>query len=578
MASDPTGIAGTALGASSLFLQLFQGCVDGFSVWQKGETLASDALIFKARLEMQAARFKAWGLDWGFDRGPDAACWRDARFVEHGDLAVKYVIIIYSFLDSLGELSTDFPSLASAENVPISAATSIGAMIRLAFKDSREREEWAKKLETMRDEARVSEKLRWALKEGEVTKTLELLESMIDDLCKFFKPPENDPVAMQVANSLLSSLSISKLNAVVAGAPDDSMLQSLALLKVMVLQLRLGASSADKVDEKDRSLRETGRLDERTRRSTGTFRKGSTSADVLVEWKFIDGSHTPSGHSTATYRAMAEHRIKNLARLLKWSSRLEDLRTLDCIGVVSRDGLSDDEVRYGIIFRMPSKKYTTLKAILEGPQDGIFLDDWFKVARSVTRAVLCLHLAGWLHKGLRSENILYFADDSGNISYEEPYLVGFEYSREISALGQTEGVTDDLEANLYRHIEVQGVPEEPENGEEEQSAQDQGRTPFTMKHDVYSVGVLLLELGLQKPVIQSYNEATKSEGYEHSAAAFREWILSSELPKLGRSRGKEYLMATGLCLKSEFEGTSTEELQHAFYKNVVKPISGSWER
>ncbi|KAJ4309383.1 hypothetical protein N0V84_011531 [Fusarium piperis] len=572
MASDPTGIAGTALGATSLLFQLFQGCVDGFSMWQKGETLAFDALIFKARLEMQAARFKAWGLDWGFDRGPDAACLQDARFVQHGDLAVKYVVIIYSFLDSLGELSTDFPSLASAENVPISAATSIGAMIRLAFKDSREREEWAQKLEAMRDEARISESY------GEITKTLELLESMIDDLCKFFKPPENDPVAIQVANSLLSSLSISKLNAVAASAPDDSMLQSLALLKVMILQLRLGDGNADRVDEKDRSLRNMGAIDERTRRSTGTFGKGSTSTDVLVEWKLIDDSNTPPGYSAVTYRAMAENRIKNLARLLKRSSRLEDLRTLDCIGVVSRDGLSDNEVRHGIIFRIPSKRYTTLKAILEGPQDDIFLDDWFKVARSVTRAVLCLHLAGWLHKGLRSENILYFAKDDGTISYEEPYLAGFEYSREISALGQTEGVTDDLEANLYQHVEVQGVPEDSENAEKGQSAQHQGRTPFSMKHDIYSVGMLLLELGLQKPVIQMYEEATKGEGYEHSAAAFQEWIVSSELPKLGRSRGKEYLMATGLCLKSGFEGTSVEELQHAFYRDVVKLISGSLGR
>ncbi|KAF9776281.1 hypothetical protein IL306_005559 [Fusarium sp. DS 682] len=575
MAADPTSIAGTALGTTSLFLQLFQGCVDGFSVWQKGETLASDALIFKARLEMQAARFKAWGMDWGFDRGPDAACWKDDRFIENGDLAVKYVVIIYGFLDSLSDLSQEFPALASAENVPVSAATSLGGMLRMAFKDSKEREKWAQKLEDMQEEAKVSEKLRWALKEGEITETLELLGSMIDDLCKFFRPPENDPVAMQVVNSLLSSLNVSKLNAVAAGAPDDSMLQSLALLKVMVLQLQLGVRNTDKVDEKDRSLREMGPLDERTKRSTGVFRKGTSTSDVIVEWKIVDGSHIPPGHTAATYRAMAEHRIKNLARLLKRSSKLEDLRTLDCIGVITRDGLSDDEVRYGIIFQMPTKKYTTLKTILEGSHDDIYLDDWFKVARSVTRAVLCLHLAGWLHKGLRSENILYFIDDNANISYEEPYLAGFEYSREISAPGQTEGVTDDLEANLYRHEEVQGVPEEPSNDDQGQSA---NKTPFAIKHDIYSIGILLLELGLQKPVIQIHEEAAKSEDYEHSAAAFRDWILSKSLLKIGRSRGKEYMMATKLCLKSNFEVTSTEELQQAFYKGVVKPLGGSWGR
>jgi hypothetical protein len=168
---------------------------------------------------------------------------------------------------------------------------------------------------------------------------------------------------------------------------------------------------------------------------------------------------------------------------------------------------------------------------------------------------------------------LYFEDDKGNITYGEPYLVGFEYSREISAPGQTEGVTDDLEANLYRHEEVQGVPEEPSN---EESQQTTNKTSFALKHDIYSIGILLLELGLQKPVIQIQEEANQTEDYEHSAAAFREWMLRKSLPKLGRSRGKEYMMATELCLKSEFEGTSTDEFQQAFYKGVVKPISGSW--
>ncbi|KAL5585853.1 hypothetical protein FOVSG1_013545 [Fusarium oxysporum f. sp. vasinfectum] len=172
-----------------------------------------------------------------------------------------------------------------------------------------------------------------------------------------------------------------------------------------------------------------------------------------------------------------------------------------------------------------------------------------------------------------SENILFFIEDTGAISYEEPYLAGFEYSREISASGQTEGVTDDLEANLYRHEEVQGVPEEPSNDEEQQTS---SKTPFALKHDIYSIGILLLELGLQKPVIQIYEEANQTKDYEHSATAFREWILDVSVPKLGRSRGKEYTMATELCLKSEFEGTSIDELQQAFYKGVIKPITGSW--
>jgi hypothetical protein len=556
-----------------LILQLFQGCVQGFSLWRKGEDLASDALVFMARLEMQAVKFKAWGLDWGFDRGPDGAYWRHERFQRDGDLAVKYIVIIHSLLDELRELSADFPSLASAETVPISAATSIGNILRLAFKDSTEREQWATKLQIMREEAGAPEKLRWALREGNVNETLERLRSMIDDLCSHFKPPKEDLVSMHVLNSLLSSVSILTLNAVAEAANEDSALRNLALLKAKVVQLQLGGGRAEDVDERSRSLSEAGEiLDKRTNswRSMGTFRR---TTNVLVEWKLVDGSRPPPGHSSSTYRAMAERRIKNLASLLKSSSRLAEMRTLDCVGVVTRELASDHEVQFGMMFRVPSLKYVTLKAILEGSHEGMVLGDWFKIAHSVSRAVLCLHLAGWLHKGIRSENILYFVDGNGKIPYADPILAGFEYTREASAQGQTESVTDDLEANLYRHPDVQGVPQEPADtgGQQTSQAQTPARPSFGMKHDIFGVGMVLLELGTQRSALKMYDEAVGSGEYgRHSAVAFQDWVVAKEIPKLGGLRGADYMMATAWCVKSEFDGTDTEELQRSFYKDVVR--------
>jgi hypothetical protein len=272
---------------------------------------------------------------------------------------------------------------------------------------------------------------------------------------------------------------------------------------------------------------------------------------------------------------MAERRIKDLASLLKSSSRLSQLRTLDCIGVVTRDRASDDEVQFGMMFHLPSLKYVTLKAILETPNQEMVLDDWFKIARSLSRAVLCLHLAGWLHKGIRSENILYFVDDNGKISYADPFLVGFEYTREVSKQAQTESVTDDLEANLYRHPDVQGVPQEPAIAAGPQPAQVQAptRTPFGMKHDIFSVGMVLLELGTQRTALQMYDEAIRSNEYgEHSAVAFRDWVVAKEIPKLGGLRGAGYMMATVWCVKSDFNGIDNENMQRCFYKDVVRAM------
>ncbi|EMD60351.1 hypothetical protein COCSADRAFT_98758, partial [Bipolaris sorokiniana ND90Pr] len=46
--------------------------------------------------------------------------------------------------------------------------------------------------------------------------------------------------------------------------------------------------------------------------------------------------------------------------------------------------------------------------------------------------LLYIHLAGWLHKGIRSDNILFFAENNGGFSYDQSFVVGFEYSREAS--------------------------------------------------------------------------------------------------------------------------------------------------
>jgi serine/threonine protein kinase len=372
-------------------------------------------------------------------------------------------------------------------------------------------------------------------------------------------------------------MSIPKLNAVAQGATDDSKLRDLANLKSTILQMQAGMMGEDNMNQNLWSLRERGSPDPRTRRSVGIFSEGTSQADVLVEWKGVYATKLPPGHSRATYEAMIERRIKNLARLLKSKYKPEELRTLDCVGVVSKEGSRDYETEYGMMFRVPSTKFRDLRSLLNCPPENMFLGDWFQIARSMARAVLCLHLAGWLHKGIKSENLLYFTGDDCSIAYDEPYLVGFEYSRELLAYGQTEGVTDDLESNLYRHEEVQGPPQESlvaYHDATDNQATPRARVPFSMKHDIFSVGMVLLELGLQQPAIEMYNEASKGADYgDHSAAKFHKWILDYKVPQLGRLRGKEYVDATTFCLSADFASVTPEGIQRVFYLNVVRALN-----
>ncbi|MCJ1401951.1 hypothetical protein MMC11_005168 [Xylographa trunciseda] len=112
------------------------------------------------------------------------------------------------------------------------------------------------------------------------------------------------------------------------------------------------------------------------------------------------------------------------------------------------------------------------------------LDERLHLAQSLARAVLFVHTAGFVHKNVRPETILLFSDARHPTSIK-PFLLGFERFR-LAAAG-TNLISDALwEQNLYRHPERQGTLAEK---------------LYVMQHDIYSLGVCLLELGLWTPFV-----------------------------------------------------------------------------
>jgi serine/threonine protein kinase len=101
------------------------------------------------------------------------------------------------------------------------------------------------------------------------------------------------------------------------------------------------------------------------------------------------------------------------------------------------------------------------------------------IAKSMARAVIFLHSASFVHKNIRPETVL--TTDSGS-----SYLVGFQKFRATAS--HTYMLGDALwHENVYRHPTRQGVA--PED-------------MYTMLHDVYSLGVCLLEIGLWSSFVQ----------------------------------------------------------------------------
>ncbi|OAL51549.1 hypothetical protein IQ07DRAFT_384331 [Pyrenochaeta sp. DS3sAY3a] len=219
---------------------------------------------------------------------------------------------------------------------------------------------------------------------------------------------------------------------------------------------------------------------------------GST---VLLEWKYVVDMNDPN----------ITRRVNQVAAFLHTTA--PTLHSLQCRGFVRDPVLK----RYGYIFdlphdaspspsqslslgdiastRLPAPELRSLRHLLDHSKISS-LNHRLVLAVTVLETLLNLHTAGWLHKELRSDNIILVRRSNSRTSISDPapndlssfsvYIAGYVYSRVDSPGEMTEPLDSDIEADLYRHP----------------SSLSSARQPFHKSLDIFSVGCTLLEIGL----------------------------------------------------------------------------------
>ncbi|KAK7211488.1 hypothetical protein V2G26_018666 [Clonostachys chloroleuca] len=173
--------------------------------------------------------------------------------------------------------------------------------------------------------------------------------------------------------------------------------------------------------------------------------------------------------------------VRELARKLSVNDPAT-FSLLSCKGVIKRatDAPNGQPlVSFTMVFRSPNNAADTksLRAKLLSLHDFVSVSNKITFARQLAKSVAYVHNFGFVHKSIRPENIVIFENEG-----KEPpgmYLAG------LSNFRRDEGRTYRLEdgtwdKDIYLHPQRQGpLP----------------REDYQMQHDIYSLGVCLLEIG-----------------------------------------------------------------------------------
>jgi hypothetical protein len=271
----------------------------------------------------------------------------------------------------------------------------------------------------------------------------------------------------------------------------------------------------------------------------------------VIEWVDYDRDDVDE-------RVAHVRRLDDLARMMHSASDCHpDLHSIDCVGYVD----DASRCRYGLVYKAPSPSFSTLHELITSSDlKTPNLDDRVHLAHTLAVALWSLHSLDWLHKSLCSSNILFFPSAFSASAHsstaagalvpdiQRPYLTGFDASRPELDTALSVAPRNPSILTLHRHpASLRGFP-------------------HCKPMDIYSLGLVLLEIGLWK-VLQTYHKP------HYSTDRWRDKVLRAALvPGLGSKVGSRYRDVVDKCLAVSEEMTSAEAGK--LIEDVVTALEG----
>ncbi|KAI9781721.1 MAG: hypothetical protein M1839_005714 [Geoglossum umbratile] len=298
----------------------------------------------------------------------------------------------------------------------------------------------------------------------------------------------------------------------------------------------------------------------------GDGRRGSASylnRPVFLEWKDYDLGEW-SGPAV-------ERRVKTLSSFLSSPSNTYTFHSLQCIGYFNKVQQS----RYCFLYEWPdqslhSSQFATLSQLLGGRPPIPSLTDRFRLAANLANTILYLHSCGWLHKNIRSDNVLFFASSlspqsSNDRPLSSPYLGGYDLARPSTTDQFSEGIGPNAATDIYRHPSA--------------LVRHAKRPRYRPTFDIYSLGLILIEIAYWYPLSHVIRRIIPdlAGANDRQISSLQQAFLSDQrdfMAQVAFRMGDVYQGVVKACLSGGTHRSGARDDLEWLFREVVQKLEG----
>lgn len=276
------------------------------------------------------------------------------------------------------------------------------------------------------------------------------------------------------------------------------------------------------------------------------------------------------GRDPAVRRVIQD--VRKLAQILRMVDPMK-FGIPRCAGIVNVKDSAGMLSKIEMVFKVPQALVNprSLRCLLLSSDHGDGpINMRIQLAKRLARTVSFVHSGNFVHKNFRPETIMIFDsrgepnDQSFSQEVGFPLLVGFQRFRSAAG-GHTTMMGDTAwEKNIYRHPDRQGqFPEEV----------------YKMEHDIYSLGVCLLEIALWKSFVlyddngipqrsAESERLDKKNGYE-----VKDMLVTMAREMIPKRLGNRYAEVTISCLKCLDDDDDDDNWDHLDEEGISVGVS-----